>query len=77
MRDVSGIGCNKKGAPVRNDLPLHDFTGGNTWVPDIIPLFYPGETDPAALAAGKQRAATMLSNAAMLEVTGTKSSPTR
>jgi hypothetical protein len=71
MRDVTGKGCNKPDAPVRNDLPLHDMTGGNTWVPDIIAAFFSGETDPAALAAGKQRAASMLQKALMLEVTGT------
>lgn len=71
MRDVTGKGCNKPDAPLRTDLPLHDMTGGNTWVPDIIPAFFPGETDPAALTAGKQRAAYMLLKAATLEVTGT------
>jgi hypothetical protein len=71
MKDVTGKGCNKPDAPQRTNLPLHDMTGGNTWVPDIIPTFFPGETDPAALAAGKQRAAYMLQKAATLEVTGT------
>jgi hypothetical protein len=51
MRDVSGVGCNKSGAPTRpNDpddpasstehpqsgLPLHDLTGGNAWVPYVL-----------------------------------------
>lgn len=71
MRDVTGKGCNMNNAPVRNDLPLHDMTGGNTWVPDIIPIFFPGETNSEALAAGKQRAAYMLQKAATLEVSGT------
>jgi len=31
MRPVIGTGCNKRGAPVRADLPLHDMTGGNYW----------------------------------------------
>jgi len=70
MRDVTGAGCNKRGVAVRDDLPLHDMTGGNTWVPDIIPIFFPGETDPAALSAGKERAATMLQRASTLEVSG-------
>lgn len=71
MKDVTGKGCNKADAPQRTDLPLHDMTGGNTWVPDIIPIFFPGETNSAALAAGKQRAAFMLQKAATLEVSGT------
>ncbi len=32
MRDVTGKGCNKNYAPVRDDLPLHDLTGGNTFI---------------------------------------------
>jgi len=45
MRDVVGVGCNKKGAPIRPDqsdehpnsgLPLHDLTGGNAWVAGIL-----------------------------------------
>jgi len=45
MRDVAGVGCNKKGAPLRPDesiehpesgLPLHDLTGGNAWVSWIL-----------------------------------------
>jgi len=68
MRDVTGRGANKNDVPIRNDLPLHDMTGGNTWVPDLLPAFWPGETNAAALADGKQRAAFMLQNAAILEV---------
>jgi hypothetical protein len=45
MRDVVGVGCNKKGVPVRPDestehpesgMPLHDLTGGNVWVSHIL-----------------------------------------
>jgi len=36
MRPVTGRGCNKKGAPFRLDLPLHDMTGGNYWMPEAI-----------------------------------------
>ena len=70
LRDVTGKGADMRNAPVRNDLPLHDMTGGNTWVPDLVPVFWPGETDAAALAAGKERAVYMLQNAAAMEVTG-------
>lgn len=45
MRDVVGLGCNKKGAPVRptestehpkSGMPLHDMTGGNVWISNIL-----------------------------------------
>ena len=36
MRPVTGKGCNKKGAPNRTDLPLHDMTGGNYWMPEAV-----------------------------------------
>jgi hypothetical protein len=69
MRDVTGKGCNKANAPVRNDLPLHDMTGGNTFVPDLVKAKYPGEVDAAALDAGKLRALDMLQHAATVELT--------
>ena len=69
MRDVTGKGCNKNYAPVRDDLPLHDMTGGNTFIPDLIDLTYPGEADLAALEAGKLRARDMLQHAASFELT--------
>ena len=40
MRDVTGVGCNKRGALIRDDLPLHDLTGGNTFFPGLV-LFLP------------------------------------
>jgi hypothetical protein len=36
MRAVTGYGANKAGIPMRADLPLHDMTGGNYWMPDVI-----------------------------------------
>lgn len=36
MRDVTGQGCNKADAPIRPDLPLHDMTGGNSWLSAIL-----------------------------------------
>ena len=36
MRPVTGEGANKRGVPVRTDLPLHDMTGGNYWMPSAI-----------------------------------------
>jgi hypothetical protein len=69
MRDVTGAGCTEPGAPNRTDLGLHDMTGGNTFLPDILPDFYPGEVDVAQLQAGKLRARAMLTLAATLDVT--------
>ena len=36
LRPVTGTGANKRGVPVRVDLPLHDMTGGNYWMPEAI-----------------------------------------
>ena len=52
---------------------IGNFTGGNYFVPDIIPTFYPGEADPAALNDAKLRAISMLQLAATLELTPTTS----
>jgi hypothetical protein len=80
LRPVTGPGCNKKGAPVRPDLPLHDMTGGNYWIADAIQWqdqqgtlrFGGGLTDlqNAALDDGQVRAMKQLSQAASLEVIG-------
>jgi hypothetical protein len=78
MRPVTGVGCNKKGAPSRTDLPLHDMTGGNYWMPDAI-LYLDGqgklllggglrEVQRAALNDGKTRALKQLSEAITLQV---------
>jgi hypothetical protein len=69
MRDVTGKGCNESGAPTRSDLALHDMTGGNTFVPDIIAQYYPDEVDVAQLAAAKARATSMIEKAATLQLT--------
>lgn len=80
MRPVNGAGCNKKGAPVRKDLPLHDMTGGNYWIPDAI-IYLDGlnrlrlgggltDVQTAALNDGKIRAMKQLSEAATLNVVG-------
>ena len=63
MRDVTGAGCNPSffpEAPIRDDLPLHDMTGGNTWVPTLIRLLYPGEVSQAAADSVVARARYML-----------------
>ncbi len=65
MRDVTGQGCNMN-PPVRNDLPLHDMTGGSTWLPGLLSTLHPGLVNDAALQAGIARARYMLQNAADL-----------
>lgn len=69
MKDVSGRGA--VGGPVRSDLPLHDLTGGNHFVPDILPAFWPGEVDATQLGDAKLRAEYMLTLAASMELTET------
>jgi len=66
MRAVSGKGCNDPAAPTRANLPLHDMTGGNTWMPNVIGTLYPATTDPTALADASSRAESMLQKAAVL-----------
>ncbi|MGD8329829.1 MAG: multiheme c-type cytochrome, partial [Acidobacteriota bacterium] len=36
VRPVQGAGANKRDVLIRNDLPLHDMTGGNYWMPEAI-----------------------------------------
>jgi hypothetical protein len=69
MRDVTASACSEPGAPNRSDMGLHDFTGGNTFVPDIIEQFYPDEVDAGQLAAAKARAVSMIQLAATLQLT--------
>jgi hypothetical protein len=66
MRDITGVGCSEPGAPTRTDLPHHDLTGGNHFIPDMLPLIYPSEVDTTRLQAGKQRAIDMLKLAASM-----------
>jgi hypothetical protein len=68
MRDVTGQGCNFGTPPVRDDLPLHDMTGGSTWLPGLLPAMYPGQVNETALLAGIDRARYMLQNAATVDL---------
>lgn len=85
MRDVTGVGAaffgNATNSPVRDNLPLHDLTGANNWVPQIIPqhpvfsaTFNTNPDRLDALNAGMDRATAMLQNAAELDIslTGTQ-----
>jgi mono/diheme cytochrome c family protein len=69
MANVTGKGANDPAAPVRTDLPLHDFTGGNTFMPLLVADAYPGEVDVAQLDAAILRARAMLQKAARVELT--------
>jgi hypothetical protein len=80
MRAVTGYGANKAGIPLRTDLPLHDMTGGNYWMPDVIKYQNTAGTlrlggglttmQLAAIDAGKLRAQQQLDLAASLSVSG-------
>jgi hypothetical protein len=70
MMDVNGKGCKKPTAPSRTDLPLHDLTGGNTFVPLLVKDQFSGEVDANAIDAGIVRAKYMLENAATMNLSG-------
>jgi hypothetical protein len=68
MRDATGKGCNKSAAFVRENLPLHDLTGGNTFIPLTLDALFPNEISQEALDTGIQRAVSMLRKAASMQV---------
>jgi hypothetical protein len=71
MRDVAGYGANTNlnaGVPYRTDMPLHDMTGGSTWIPAMLTNLYPGEVNAAAVQAGIERSVYLLQNAATMAV---------
>jgi hypothetical protein len=80
MKPTTGYGANKRGIPLRNDLPHHDMTGGNHWAGDLIKyqntnnqLRLGGDMSDiqiAATDAGMARAEKMLTQAASLTVNG-------
>ena len=71
MRDVAGYGCDTNtnpGVPLRSDLPLHDLTGGSTWLPGLLTNLFPSEVNVAAIQAGISRSIQLMTNAASLAV---------
>jgi hypothetical protein len=66
MKDVLGEGCSEPGVPTRANLPLHDMTGGNHFIPDVLPSLFPAEVNSIRLDAGKARAIAMLQKAASM-----------
>jgi hypothetical protein len=77
MMPAQGAGCSLTGSPLRDDLPVHDLTGANTWAPRAIAwldrnggLQLGGglnSNDLRAMEAGAGRARRMLRDAARLE----------
>ncbi len=67
MRDFTGRGCFSMEAPLREDQPLHDFSGANTWVLSIIDQLDPSVSSDI-IADGVARARYMLQNAADLDL---------
>lgn len=68
MKDVTGKGAKMNDAPVRDNLPLHDMTGGNTFVPRMVKQAYASEVNAQALDAGIARARNMLQSAATIDL---------
>ena len=69
MMDRTGKGCNKQNAPTRDDIGIHDFMGGNTFVPKIIDLAFPGEdVEQEHQDSAISRALFMLEHAATMSV---------
>jgi uncharacterized protein (DUF2141 family) len=73
MKDVSGKAASMKDAVFRTDMPLHDFTGGNTFAPLLVKDKWAAEVNAAALDAGIARSRAQLKAATTMEVslTGT------
>ena len=79
MRPTVGQGCDKN-PPVRSDLPVHDLTGGNYWLPQVLAyqdargqLRLGGgltSDQQSALLAGSIRARQNLDDAASLTISG-------
>lgn len=69
LRDVTGFGADPVSfpdVPNRPDLPLHDMTGGSTWVPTLLSSIAPDDVNEPALQAGIVRSRYILQNAADL-----------
>lgn len=67
LRDISGVAANKTSAVYRTNLPFHDMTGGNTFIPKLVKILFPS-LNQEALDSGMSRARYMLKNAATVDV---------
>lgn len=80
MAATTGLGANKNGVPERSDLPSHDLTGGNYWLPQVMQYMDSAGTlllgsglssaETAGMNAGVLRAQANLENAAALVLNG-------
>jgi hypothetical protein len=80
MQATTALGCNKNNVPLRADQPMHDLTGGNYWMPQVMQYMDGAGTlllggsltadEIAGMNAGIARAQTNLENAASLALTG-------
>jgi len=68
MPDVTGKDANL--GLTRDDIPLHELVGGNTFVPTILPHHptFAAEVNPAILAESVQKSTRILRQAATLSV---------
>jgi mono/diheme cytochrome c family protein len=73
MPDILGYGADTNQYPVaeRPDLPLHDMTGGSSWMLKVLPTltnfpYAAGTPEAAALTNGAERADYMLRKAARM-----------
>lgn len=74
LRDTVGQGCNITNNPTvttRTNLPLHDMTGGSTWIAGLLTNLYPADVDAPSIQAGISRATYVLQNAASVAVSET------
>lgn len=80
MQPEEGLGANKQGVPLRKDLPSHDLTGGNYWIPEVMQymdskanLILGGDLTNAEISGmndGILRAKANLENSAELSLQG-------
>jgi hypothetical protein len=56
MRPTTGVGCSHNNVPIRPDLPLHDLTGGNYWMPQA--MAYLDSVDKLLMGGGLTTEAT-------------------
>ncbi len=68
MAAQQGFGCTMAASPKRFNVPRHDMSGGNTFVPDILKDFWSTGIDTVALEQGKQRSIETLRDAAVMAV---------
>lgn len=76
MPHQPGYGANTSNTPHRPDIPKHDLSGGNAFLPDILPDFWTTGIDTARLSALKQRVVQTLQNAATLEASAVRRNDT-